>query len=85
MRPIALYLLAAAAMGLSAMSTEAMPVGVTSSADAGLRVVQVAGGCGPGLVRGRLSAPARDLLAGADTTQRLRQADRRGPSHPLLT
>ena len=59
MRSMLCSLIVAAALGFSAVSTEAMPVGVATRAGAGLPVVQVAGGCGPGLVRGRLGTCLR--------------------------
>ena len=59
MRLVCFSILAATALGLSAVSAEAMPVGVAANPVNGLPVVQVAGGCGPGLVRGRLGTCLR--------------------------
>ena len=53
MRTQLFCLVASAALGLSASSVDAMPLGVTSSAGTSLTIVKVADGCGPGLVHGR--------------------------------
>ena len=59
MRSMLFSLVATAALALSAVPGEAMPVGVAAHADAARPVVQVANGCGPGLVRGRLGTCLR--------------------------
>ena len=59
MRSMLFSLTAALALGLSAASVEALPMGVTSGVGASLPLLQVAGGCGPGLVRGRLGTCLR--------------------------
>lgn len=58
MRSIFSGLAAIVALGLSASTIEAMPIGLAAGRG-DLPVVSVAAGCGPGLVRGRLGTCLR--------------------------